>query len=92
MGNIATSGNKGKRVRSDCFVTLEIKKSGGIDIQLESKVKVLFGESIIKLINEIFEFFEIKDAEIKDNTFLPTRVIPAGKKEMSWQDFLRGNL
>ncbi len=73
MGNIATSGNKGKRVRSDCFVTLEIKKSGGIDIQLESKVKVLFGESIIKLINEILEFFEIKNADIKieDSGALP---------------------
>ena len=23
--------------------------------------------------------------------FIPTRVIPAGKKEMDWQDFLRGN-
>ncbi|NCN07977.1 methionyl-tRNA formyltransferase [Candidatus Parcubacteria bacterium] len=33
----------------------------------------------------------IKDAEIKDGTFYPTRVIPAGKKEMNWQDFLRGN-
>ncbi|MCD4772791.1 MAG: citrate lyase subunit beta [Bacteroidales bacterium] len=73
MGNIATSGNKGKRVRSDCFVTLELKESGGIDIQLESKVKVLFGESIIKLINEIFDFFEIKNAEIKieDSGALP---------------------
>ncbi|MDP2642083.1 MAG: peptide deformylase [bacterium] len=33
----------------------------------------------------------IKDAEIQDNRFTPTRVIPAGKREMSWQDFLRGN-
>ncbi len=33
----------------------------------------------------------IKDAEIKDGKFVPTRVVPAGKKEMSWQDFLRGN-
>jgi methionyl-tRNA formyltransferase len=34
----------------------------------------------------------VKDAEIKDGAFLPTHVIPAGKKEMSWQDFLRGNI
>jgi len=33
----------------------------------------------------------VKDAEIKDGRFSPTRVIPAGKKEMDWQDFLRGN-
>ena len=33
----------------------------------------------------------VKDAKIKDGRFSPTRVIPAGKKEMDWQDFLRGN-
>jgi len=33
----------------------------------------------------------VKDVEIKNGTFLPTRVVPAGKKEMGWQDFLRGN-
>ncbi|KKR29796.1 MAG: Peptide deformylase [Parcubacteria group bacterium GW2011_GWC1_39_8] len=33
----------------------------------------------------------IKDAVVKDGVFSPTRVIPAGKKEMNWQDFLRGN-
>ena len=33
----------------------------------------------------------IKDAMVKDDQFFPTRVIPAGKREMDWQDFLRGN-
>lgn len=33
----------------------------------------------------------VKDAEIKDGKFTPLRVIPAGKKEMIWSDFLRGN-
>lgn len=33
----------------------------------------------------------VKDAIIKDGQFRPTRVVPAGKKEMDWQDFLRGN-
>jgi methionyl-tRNA formyltransferase len=33
----------------------------------------------------------VKDAAVKDGVFTPTRVIPAGKKEMDWQDFLRGN-
>lgn len=34
----------------------------------------------------------VKDARIADGEFVPTRVIPAGKKEMPWQSFLRGNL
>ena len=33
----------------------------------------------------------IRDAEIKDGTFFPTRIIPAGKREMDWTEFLRGN-
>lgn len=33
----------------------------------------------------------IKNAKIINDQFIPTRVIPAGKKEMDWQDFLRGN-
>jgi len=33
----------------------------------------------------------IKDAQVVDGVFFPTRVIPAGKKAMSWQSFLRGN-
>jgi methionyl-tRNA formyltransferase len=34
----------------------------------------------------------LKDAEVKEGVFTPTRVIPAGKREMDWKDFLRGNL
>lgn len=33
----------------------------------------------------------VKDAKIVDGKFLPARIIPAGRKEMGWQDFLRGN-
>lgn len=33
----------------------------------------------------------IKDAEVIDGKFIPTKVTPTGKREMSWQDFLRGN-
>ena len=65
MGKIVTSGNKGKRVRSDCFITLELTESNGIDIQLESKVKVLFGDAINKLLNKVLDFFEIKNAKLK---------------------------
>lgn len=33
----------------------------------------------------------VKNAKIIDGKFMPTRVIPAGKKEMDWESFLRGN-
>lgn len=33
---------------------------------------------------------KIRDAKIADGIFTPTRVIPEGKNEMAWEDFLRG--
>jgi citrate lyase subunit beta/citryl-CoA lyase len=61
---IAQVGNKGERVRSDCFVTLELMESGGLVIQPESKVKALFGKDIINLAREVLEFFGITDARL----------------------------
>jgi citrate lyase subunit beta / citryl-CoA lyase len=64
VATIATTGNKGKGIRSDCQVTLEIRQSGGIEIQLVSKVKVMYGDSILSLCNEIFKFYNIADASL----------------------------
>ena len=63
--NIASTGNKGTRVRSDCFVTLEIRKDGGLQIDIKSKVDALFGKQIRKLAIRILEFFEIKNAVLQ---------------------------
>ena len=65
MSTIAQVGNKGKGVRSDCFITLEITKSGGVDFTLESKVKVMYGKDIEKLTRDVLAFFSIKNAKIK---------------------------
>ena len=65
MGEIATTGNKGKGVRSDCFVTLELTGQGGIQLQVESKVAVMYGDSIRKETHEILEFFGIQHANVK---------------------------
>ncbi|MDD5570542.1 MAG: aldolase/citrate lyase family protein, partial [Bacteroidales bacterium] len=64
MNKIAKSGNSGKGVRSDCSVTLEITKTNGIEIALQSKVKALYGENIIKLCSNILKFFNIKNAKV----------------------------
>ncbi len=70
---ISFAGNKGDKVRSDCFVSLELKETGGIVINLQSKVKVVYGDSIIKLLNSILEFFDIDNCElsIEDKGALP---------------------
>lgn len=73
MEKTATAGNKGKKVRSDCHVTIGLTSSGGIVIELTSKVKFMFGADITRRINEVLHFFEIENArvEMEDSGALP---------------------
>jgi citrate lyase subunit beta / citryl-CoA lyase len=61
----ATSGNKGDKVRSDCFISLELTSSAGIRIELESKVEVLYGASIRNLCTKMLAYFGIQNASVK---------------------------
>jgi len=67
MSKSASAGNSGPKVRSDCEITLEIRDSGGLNIDLKSKVKALYGDSIINQCREILKFFGIADASIQIN-------------------------
>lgn len=94
MNQIATAGNKGERVRSDCHVTLELRKGGGISLQLESKVESMFGDQIRQQVTEVLNSLEIKHARIQleDTGALPfvigARLEAAAKKllttDRSW--------
>jgi len=64
LEKLATSGNKGKGIRSDCFVSVEITDNGGFNIHLESKVKAMFGDSIFKLCADVLQYFEIENANV----------------------------
>ena len=70
---IGNTGNKGKGVRSDCFVSFQQTNKGGIDIQLVSKVNIMYGASIRLQIQEMLDFFEIRNAiiTIEDTGALP---------------------
>lgn len=73
INKIGTAGNKGKGVRSDCFVSFHLTNKGGIDIQLISKVNTMYGASIRLQIQEMLDFWEIKNAiiTIEDTGALP---------------------
>jgi citrate lyase subunit beta/citryl-CoA lyase len=70
---ISAAGNIGPKIRSDCHVRLQLTQNGGIQLTLKSKVNGIFGESIKKLVFDVLEFFEIKNAsvEIIDEGALP---------------------
>ncbi len=59
-----SAGNRGDKIRSDCYVELEIKNTGGIKLNLQSKVESMYGDSIRKLFMEMCKFFNIKNAAI----------------------------
>jgi len=84
---IATAGNTGKKVRSDCFVSLELKDSSGINIEQKSKVQVMYGDSNLELCKDVLSFFEIKNANLilEDSGALPLVIaarIEAAIKEL----------
>ncbi len=58
--SVAISGNSGPKVRSDCEIALELRSGDGISVDLISKVKSLYGDSIISLTKEVLEFFGIQ--------------------------------
>ncbi|MBU1101090.1 MAG: HpcH/HpaI aldolase/citrate lyase family protein [Bacteroidetes bacterium] len=75
--NKANAGKSGPDVRSDCYVEIELKKSGENKINLKSKVEIMYGDSTRKLINEMCNFFELKHAEItiEDSGALPGTIM-----------------
>lgn len=67
MNNKSISGNAGPKIRSDCEMILQLRSEGGIVIDLNSKVQVLYGASIRKLCTDILVFFGIRDALLTVN-------------------------
>lgn len=41
------AGSRGPEVRSDCWVSIEIKQAGGLDVALTSKVGSMYGDRIL---------------------------------------------
>lgn len=70
---IGTAGKRGDKVKSDCFIEIELTKAGGIKTSLQSKVDSMYGDSINDLLIEMCEFFELKNAiiTIEDYGALP---------------------
>ena len=62
--NKVSAGKRGKEVRSDCYIELELKEKGGLKIDLKSKVDIMYGESIKTLVLGMCDFYNIEHAQI----------------------------
>jgi citrate lyase subunit beta/citryl-CoA lyase len=63
-GKQAVAGNKGPKVKNDCYISLELAKTGGIKLQMKSSVGVYYGSSIEKLCKDVLRHFGIKNASL----------------------------
>jgi len=65
VGNkTATAGGLGAKTRSDCELSIELSTSGGLVIDLKSKVDVMFGKANRQLITDVLKHFGIENAKV----------------------------
>lgn len=71
--NPVTAGRRGPDVRSDIWVELELRDSGGIELKLASKVDFMYGQANRDLIREVLTTLGVKHARLvaEDTGALP---------------------
>jgi citrate lyase subunit beta/citryl-CoA lyase len=62
---IQTSGNRGDKIRSDCFISLDLESVQGVNVVVNSKVKTMYGKSIQDLSYQILSFYHIEHARLE---------------------------
>jgi hypothetical protein len=79
---IGEAGRKGDDVRSDLHVTAEVSNSGGLEIEIASKVAAFYGSSIRQLAERLAQSFgELSDgARRAIGAVVPTRARPPGDR------------
>lgn len=64
---LKTVGYAGSLESGDLYVITKPNPDNGIKIQIESIVKVQFGDSILETVNNVLKSFEINDAIVEIN-------------------------
>ena len=77
MSLSAEAGRRGADVRSDCWIRLTPSKSGGIQLQINSKVKAMYGSSIEQLVLQGLKHFNVTNVvvELEDSGALPFTIM-----------------
>lgn len=73
MKRTGAAGNRGSDIRSDCYFEIVLTDSGGIQMNIRSKVDRLFGTENRQLIRDMLTFFDIPNAKVilEDSGALP---------------------
>ena len=75
------AGDRGPKVRSDCWIAVDVRDQGGVEIALQSKVAGLYGDSIEALVADGCAALGVEHAtvEVEDQGALP--FVLAGRLE-----------
>ncbi len=65
MSAIGVAGRKGEDIRSDCWVEIEIKDGGGIELDFRSRVDFIYGDSTRELIVQELQTLGVRDARVR---------------------------
>ena len=73
MSAIGQAGRRGDRVRSDCWISVEMRESGGVSVSVKSRVQSMYGDSIRRTIENGLKAFGIENAvvEVEDAGAVP---------------------
>jgi citrate lyase subunit beta/citryl-CoA lyase len=71
------AGRRGEDVRSDCWIGLETTTSGGISLDITSKVRTMYGAAVRSILQEGLDFFGIPNAHLRivDQGALPFTIM-----------------
>jgi citrate lyase subunit beta / citryl-CoA lyase len=74
---VAEAGRRGTDVRSDCWVKISLADSGGLDVQLKTKVEVMYGEQTRQLVRDVLTGLRVQHAkvEMEDAGALPFSIM-----------------
>ena len=88
----AKAGNSGPKIRSDCEISVELRQKGGIQIDLISKVKTLYGDSITEQCADILKFFKIRNVMVSVNDSGALPFVIAARLEAAVKKLIDTNL
>jgi len=64
MNPVFDAGQRGEKVRSDCWVRLEPRTSGGLELRVESKVDAMYGDAVRGTCRTVLEALGVRDAAV----------------------------
>ncbi|MEP0765225.1 MAG: citrate lyase subunit gamma [Fimbriimonadia bacterium] len=64
MSGLGTAGRKGDRVRSDCWVSIELRDGGPLELDVTTRVEAMYGDSIRSFVRDVLAEMGVHHAKV----------------------------